>query len=182
MSARLAVLESSLTKKQAAFDAKLSAHFGDVASANGQPLNDKRCGAATMARWDKQNESLRRLDEGIDRTKHAIERELSALSRVAVVADTLPPAVAARLADGTLTQWRKHPTTFFVAGVDKARIVLLDGAKQLAHRYVSSITDAEQHRVFARAFNSLSAELKAAAAPSPINPDLAPEALRGQAS
>ena len=170
---RLAVLEGSLTKKQAAFDAKLSAHFGDVAAANGQPLNDKRCGAGTMARWDKQNESLRRLDAEIQRTKNAIERERSALARVAAVTDTLPPAIAARLADGSLTQWRKHPTTFFVAGVDKARIVLLDGSKQVAHKYVSSITDAGQRRVFAQAFNALSAEMRAA---SPITTPSAKEA------
>ena len=160
MSARLAVLEASLTKKQAHFDAKLSAHFASVASANGQPLNDKRNGAKTLARWEDQNASLRRANEGIARTENAMERERSALARAAVVADTLPAAIAARLADGSLAQWRKHPTTFFVPGVDKARIVLLDGAKQVAHRYVSSITDPEQRRVFARAFNTLSTEIR----------------------
>ncbi|OSI07419.1 Uncharacterised protein [Neisseria animaloris] len=55
-SKRMEVLQQSLTKKQTAFDNKLQAHFDDVQSANGQPLNDKRNGQATMNRWKKPSE------------------------------------------------------------------------------------------------------------------------------
>lgn len=157
MSARLTVLQQSLAKKEAAFDAKLDQHFASVKATNGQPLNDKRNGAATMRRFESQNDSLRTTMEGIERTKSAIERERGKIAHIELVADTLPQAIKDRLANGTITQWRKHPTTFFVVGVDKARIVVLDDGKTVAHRYVSSITDPDQRRIFARIFNELRA-------------------------
>lgn len=43
---RLKILKSSLKKKEDKLDKKINEHFGDVASANGQPLNDKRNGPA----------------------------------------------------------------------------------------------------------------------------------------
>lgn len=55
---RLDILKTSLEKKQAKFYEKLNEHFADVRSANGQPLNDKKNGASTMKRWDKQNNVL----------------------------------------------------------------------------------------------------------------------------
>lgn len=45
---RLEILQNSLAKKNAVVDAKISNHFATVAQANGQPLNDKRNGAATF--------------------------------------------------------------------------------------------------------------------------------------
>ena len=162
MSGRLVVLQQSLAKKEAAFDAKLADHYSSVKATNGQPLNDKRNGAATMRRFESQNNALRSAKEGIERTKNAIERERSKIARVEIVADTLPQPIKDRLADGTLQQWRKHPTTFFVAGVDKARIVVLDDGKVVAHRYVSSITDPDQRRTFARTFNDIRALLVSA--------------------
>jgi hypothetical protein len=169
MSARLAVLQQSLAKKEAAFDAKLSSHYSSVKATNGQPLNDKRNGAATMRLFEAQNNSLRIAMEGIQRTKNAIERERSKIASTELVADTLPQAIKDRLADGTLQQWRKHPTTFFVVGVDKARIVVRDDGKTVAHRYASSITDADQRRMFARTFNELRAlVVKAARSPATI--------------
>jgi len=110
-----------------------------------------------MRRFESQNDSLRTAKEGIERTKNAIEREQSKIAYCELVADTLPQAIKDRLSDGTLTQWRKHPTTFFVAGVDKTRIVVLDDGKTVAHRYVSSITDPGQRRIFARVYNELHA-------------------------
>lgn len=159
MSARLTVLQQSLAKKEAAFDAKLGQHYSSVKATNGQPLNDKRNGAATMRRFESQNDSLRTAMEGIERTKNAIEREESKVAYVASVSDILPQPIRDLLADGTLQQWRKHPTTFFVAGVDKARIVVLDNGKTVAHRYLSSITDPDQRRVFARTYNDLRAAI-----------------------
>ena len=160
MSCRLDILKRSLARKAEAMDEKIGAHFDSVRAANGQPLNDKRNGRATMAQWDRQNDAIRSIADGIEKTKAAIEREQSAIERVNSVADVLPEPIKRQMASGLLVQWRKHPRTFFVAGVDKARIVLLaDG--RLAHRYVASITDAGQRRTFARTFNMLSKELSA---------------------
>ncbi|MGN6746881.1 hypothetical protein, partial [Neisseria sp. P0024.S002] len=58
-SRRMEILQQSLAKKQAAFDKRLQNHFDDVLSANGQPLNDKRNGQATLNRWERQNDGLR---------------------------------------------------------------------------------------------------------------------------
>jgi len=158
MSKRLDILKRSLARKTEVMEAKIGAHFDAVKSANGQPLNDKRNGRATMAQWDRQNDAIRRVAGEIEKTKAAIEREQSAIDRVNSVADALPEPIKREIASGLLTQWRKHPRTFFVAGVDKARLVLLDDGR-LAHRYVGSITDAGQRRTFARTFNALSREI-----------------------
>lgn len=155
-SPRLRVLEESLAKKQAQFDERLAQHFADVRSANGQPLNDKRNGVATLNKWERQNKALKALQDGIDATGRAIERERSAIARAAEV--DLPDAIKRGIADGLLIQWRKHPTTFFVDGVDNARIVLLPDGR-VAHRYVSSIKDAAQHKEFAKVYNGLRAAL-----------------------
>ena len=60
---RLDILKTSLEKKQAKFYEKLNEHFADVRSANGQPLNDKKNGASTMKRWDKQNNVLSNMEK-----------------------------------------------------------------------------------------------------------------------
>lgn len=161
-SPRLRVLEKSLAKKQAHFDERLDRHFADVRSANGQPLNDKRNGFATINRWEAQNRSLQALQNGIEVTRHAIERELSAIERVAGV--DIPDAIRRGVSDGVLIQWRRHPNTFFVSGVDKARIVLLPDGR-VAHRYVSGIKDAAQHRKFAKVYNDLRASMDVEIAP-----------------
>lgn len=157
-SPRLRMLEHSLAKKRAKFDAQLSAHFASVREANGQPLNDKRCGGATIAKWDRQNDALRKLDESIKTTEAAIEREVSTLANVACVA--LPEPIAKRIGAGELSQWRKHPNTFFVVGVDKARIVLLDDGR-VAHRYANHVTDPDQRKLLAQTFNAILREVEA---------------------
>lgn len=155
-SPRLRVLEESLAKKQARFDERIGQHFDAVRATNGQPLNDKRNGASTLKKWERQNNALRSDQESIEVTRAAIEREVATIERIAAVA--LPEAIMQALADGRLVQWRKHPTTFFVNGVGKARIVLLpDG--QVAHRYASQIKDAAQHKVFAKTYNALRAAI-----------------------
>lgn len=158
MSARLELLQRSLERKQAAFDARLSAHFDAVRATNGQPLNDKRNGAATLRQWERHNDALRAAQASIEVTQAAIEREAATIERIAAVA--LPEAIQSRIDAGELSQWRKHPNTFFVTGVGKARIVLRpDG--QVAHRYARCITDPEQRRVFARVYNAIHAETTA---------------------
>jgi hypothetical protein len=159
-SPRLQVLRRSLARKNEAMDAKISEHFASVKAANGQPLNDKRNGAATLSKWDRQNESIRRIAEEIEKTKAAIDREISSISRVAKASDSLPTPIRDAVASGLLQQWRKHPNTFFVSGVDKSRIVLLQDGR-LAHRYAKSISCADQRRIFAHAYNRLAEEVSA---------------------
>lgn len=71
-SRRMEILQQSLAKKQAAFDIRLQNHFDDVLSANGQPLNDKRNGQATLNRWERQNDGLRTANKEIEKTQRAM--------------------------------------------------------------------------------------------------------------
>ena len=160
MSKKLEILQQSLTKKQSAFDDKLNTHFEIVKEANGQPLNDKRNGRATLAKWERQNDSLRNLKEGIETTKKAIEREEDKIANVENANSFIPREIIKLVENGELVQWRKHPTTFFVAGVEKARIVWDEKRKVLAHKYVKEVTDKEQYSKFAKMFNSLNTALK----------------------
>lgn len=152
---RLEILKQSLEKKEKAFDLKLNAHFDDVKSANGQPLNDKRNGHVTLDRWERQNNSLRSLDEGIQKTKNAIEKEESKIAYVELINQEVPQEILDLVANGKLVQWRKHPTIFFVKGVDKARIVWDTKRNVVAHRYISDIKDKEQWAKFRDVYNAL---------------------------
>ena len=155
MSKRLEILKRSLEKKQAEFDNKLNSHIADVKRANGQPLNDKRNGHVTLNRWERQNDSLRSLQKSIEKTKDAIETEEYKISGVETAKETMPKELINLIDNGTITQWRKHPNTFFVNGVEKARMVW-DAKKGLIyHRYASAISDKEQRRIFASVYNPL---------------------------
>ena len=153
MATRLEVLEASLVKRRAKFDASLGAHIVDVKGANGQPLNDKRDGHVTLNRWERQNDALRAKQEGIEKTKRAIEREQGKIADCAGAMADMPPEIVALVNDGVLIQWRKHPTTFFVDGVDKARIQYKKG--RLSHRYSSAIKDKDQWAKFRDTYNGL---------------------------
>lgn len=154
---RIEILKASLAKKEQQFDVKLAKYFESVRDANGQPLNDKRNGRATLDRWDKQNDALRSLQESIEVTKRAIDREEMKIAAVAAV--TLPEPIAQAIAEGKLRQWRKHPNTFFVEGVDRGRIVW-DGEKRvIGHRYLSEVTR-EQYPIFRDAYNGLQKALQ----------------------
>ena len=167
-SPRLSVLRASLAKKTAQLDAKFAEHFADVKSANGQPLNDKQDGRSTTDRWERQSAAIRNLQEGIKKTEAAIEREEIKDVGVEMALEELPAALLAALDAGEITQWRKHPTTFFVPGVDRARIVWTKGKDGLGVRYLSEIPDSDQHRIFARTFNALRGKLAESAAPPPV--------------
>jgi len=149
---RLDILASSLERKKSLFDCKLAEHFDTVKSANGQPLNDKRGGAATLANWDRQNDALRKLDESIKRTEAAIEREKQKISNVDGY--DVPAHFRPLLADGTLIQWRKFPRFFFVRGVEKARISVRDDGS-IAASYVAHIPNQDQYAIFRDVFNGL---------------------------
>ena len=152
---RLITLETSLKKKKKQFDDKLQNHIDTVKQANGQPLNDKRNGQATLNKWDRQNDSLRNLQESIDKTERAIEVEKGKIIDCEAVKDSLPDAILEMIANGTLKQWRKHPNTFFVNGVDKARIVWDNKKKVVAHKYSKQITDKDQWKLFVKTYNKL---------------------------
>ena len=153
MTKRLDILKASLEKKEAAMDAKISEHFATVKEANGQPLNDKRNGAATLGKWERQNASIRRLvQEGIKKTNAAIEREELAIARVNGL--TLPSFIRKAIEAGELTQWRKHPNRFFVPGVEKGRIIWDVEKRVLMHSYLSEVPK-DQYPKFRDTFNKL---------------------------
>lgn len=156
---RLEILKNSLEKKQAKFNEKINEHFADVRSTNGQPLNDKRNGAATFRRWDGQNESLLNLQKEIERTENAITSEEWKQKRIADVNNVLPTAIISRLNDGTLRQWGKHPNIFFVDGVEKARLIWGMKKKGLFYKYLSSVTDTEQRKRFITVAKEIYAEI-----------------------
>lgn len=152
MTKRLSILKESLAKKKAAADSKIAAHFESVKETNGQPLNDKRNGAATFRKWAKQDTAIRTALEGVQKTKDAIEREESAIARVESVA--LPSFILEALAAGELTQWRKHPNRFFVPGVDKGRIVWNEAKGVLMHSHLADVPK-DQYPKFRDTFNRL---------------------------
>lgn len=155
MSKRLEILRRSLENKQKIFDEKLKIHFETVRQANGQPLNDKRNGQATLNKWDNQRNSLRTMDASIEKTKAAIENEAATISYVERIKSELPVQILELLQSGVLTQWRKYPNMFFVEGVDKARIIWDLKKKELFCKYHTSITEKEQYSKFATTYNNL---------------------------
>ena len=159
MSKRLEVLKGSLIKKETLFNDKLQNHFKTVAQANGQPLNDKRNGQATLNKWERQNNSLLNIQEGIEKTKNAIENEEGKIYETEHIKKQLPELILKLIEEGIITQWRKHPKTFFVNGVDKARICYDIKKKQISHKYARQITDKEQHKIFAQTFNKLAKQI-----------------------
>jgi len=159
-SKRLTVLENSLIKKEAVLNDRFESHFTSVKQANGQPLNDKRNGQATLDKWERQNEAIRNQQASIEKTKRAIEKEKSKIAGVEHAKGTLPTCILEMIESGQLIQWRKHPNTFFVEGVDKARIVWDDKKKLIFTRYKNAITDKDVWKIFATTFNSLLKEMQ----------------------
>ncbi|AUO64069.1 hypothetical protein WM46_04475 [Citrobacter freundii complex sp. CFNIH2] len=157
MSKRLDILKASLAKKEARFDERLQHHFDTVAQANGQPLNDKRNGRATLNKWDKQNDALRALQDSIQRTKDAIDREETKIALVSLV--ELPAYLQQAIDDGLITQWRKHPRFFFVVGVSGGRIVLNEDTGTIGHRYLNKVSKAE-YPAFRDVFNKLNRQCR----------------------
>lgn len=158
---RLDRLKKSLTNKENLFTTKLQGHFDTVKLANGQPLNDKRNGQSTLNTWERQNNTLRTLNKSIDKTQRAIEIETRKITDTEHVKNQLPKEIVELIDNGTLTQWRKHPNTFFVKGVEKARIHWDLKTNVLSHKFVKEIKDKEQYSFFAKTFNSLKVSLTA---------------------
>lgn len=161
MSTRIEVLEASLAKKQAKLNELIEAHFSDVKSANGQPLNDKRCGRSTMGRWQKQDAAIARMFEEIAKTENAIGYERDKQRVADNTLANIPAPIVKLVESGTLKQWRKYPHIFFVDGVDKARILWDFKKKQLMNSYLHTVKDRDQFEKFKAVFNGLLEELKA---------------------
>lgn len=155
-SKNLDILKQSLIKKEQELRRKFDVHFATVKQANGQPLNDKRNGQATLNKWEKQNSAIKNLKESIEKTKNAIEFEEGRINGVNYQNENfIPKEILDLVEKGDLVQWRKHPTHFFVAGVDKARIWWDKSRKSVAHKYAHLITDKEQRIKFVRIYNEL---------------------------
>jgi hypothetical protein len=159
MTKRLEILKNSLEKKEKSFDDKFSVHKEEVNDNQCEPLNDGKRGSANLRRWEKTNDALRTMYQGIEKTKSAIEREESKIEDCALVAELLPQEILDLLENGTLKQWRKYPHIFFVEGVDKARIYWDAKKRVVAHKYGKSVTDTEQRKKFAQVFNPLFATI-----------------------
>lgn len=158
-SKRLEILQKSLEKKQQSFDSMIQNHFDTVKQSNGQPLNDKRNGGRTLKKWDDQNDSIRKQKEEVEKTERAIEKEKNKIANVEMASDGIPNVIHQMIKDGTLIQWRKYPNTFFVKGVDTARIIWDTKKKLLGHKYLAG-TDKEQYAIFAKVYNLINQALK----------------------
>lgn len=161
MSKRLELLKKSLEKKEVELQRRLDIHFATVKQANGQPLNDKRNGQATLNKWERQNEGIRTMQKSIEATKQAIEIEDAKIKGVEHANTFIPSEIQKLVENGILVQWRKYPNTFFVSGIDKARIIWDGKKKVVAHKYVNQIINQEDRSKFASIYNSLNYKLNA---------------------
>jgi len=156
MSKKLEILKQSLIKKEEQLRKRFDDHFASVRQANGQPLNDKRNGQATLNKWERQDDAIRTLKASIKKTKNAIEFEEGRIKGVDYVNQNLiPKEILALVESGELIQWRKNPTHFFVPEVDKARIWWDKKRNVVAHKYVHLITEQAQRTKFVRLYNPL---------------------------
>ena len=162
MSKKLEILKNSLAKKEQELERRFDVHFATVKQANGQPLNDKRNGQATLNKWERQNDVIRTTKESIEKTKQAIDFEEGRIRGVEHANGFIPKEILNLVETGELIQWRKHPHTFFVDGVEKARIMWDEKRKVVAHKYTYQITTQEQRSKFVKIYNSLNSVLNVA--------------------
>jgi len=160
MSKKLEILKGSLNKKEAELERRFNNHFDTVRQANGQPLNDKRNGAAILVKWEKQSDSIRNQQNEVEKTKSAIEREEGKIIETDSWRKKMPKVLTSLIDSGHLTQWRKHPRIMFVTGVEKARIIFDDKTGAISHKYVNQIPDKNQYAIFRDIYNSINAEQK----------------------
>ena len=161
MTKRLKILQDSLAKKKAKLEQRLAQHFADVRSANGQPLNDKRNGNATLNRWERQNQAIINLQKSIEKTKKAIELEEFRIWDVDRTKNVLPQIFHDMIANREIVQWRKHPTRFFIPGIEKTRIVYNPKNNSLSIAYKQyAMIDQNTWSKFAKIFNKIAKNLK----------------------
>ena len=149
-----------MAKKETAFEGKLDKHFSDVKSANGQPLNDKRNGASTTQRWDKQSSALRTAEKSIKVSQKAILDLEGTQVYLEKMAGAYPPAIIALVKSGKIKPWTKHANTFFVDGVEKGRIFYEPKKHILGNKFANEIPNQAQRTIFVGIYNKLWAEMK----------------------
>lgn len=152
---KLKILTASLINKESILNQRFETHFASVAQANGQPLNDKQNGQSTFNKWERQKEAIRNQKESIEKTRCAIEKEEWKIIDTEGAKEKLPTIILEMLETEQLTQWRKHPNTFFVKGVEKARIVFDPKKRIIFTRYRKSINEQSVWKLFATAFNTI---------------------------
>ena len=152
---RSKVLRESAERKSQEVDRLIQAHFDTVRQANGQPLNDKRNGVATLAKWERQNQAIKSAMDSLEKTKLAIEVAERREEEIESVNASLPGYVHEMLDLGKIRQWGRHPNTFFVDGVEKGRIVIKDG--KIFHRYLNEVPK-DQYPKFRDTVNELLAK------------------------
>lgn len=155
MPSKIEKMKLSLQKKKDLFDRKLSEHYEDARSTNGQPLNDKRNGVATQKRWERQNNTLMNLNASIEKTEVAIDKYECQHSYAEVVLGKMPAPVKKLVEEKKIVQWIKHPTTFFVAGVKTGRFVWDFKKNFMFARYIHQIETKEEYAVFRDIYNGL---------------------------
>jgi len=160
-SKKLEVLQKSLQKKESELATRLENHFESVRSANGQPLNDKRNGQAIINMWNRQSDAIRNLNSSIEKTKQAIDRERAILAHVGHTTSRLPGCFIRMIESGEIEQWRKHPHTFFVPGVEKCRIIYDIKKGKISYKRPVDFSDADQWKKFAQTTNKLIAHFSA---------------------
>ena len=152
------LLERSLANKIEKLGRMSAEHIEDARNANGQPLNDKRNGAATMQRWDRQRAVTAAQLKEIEKTEEAIEDERELMNEIAAWRKVLPQPIISAMDSGEITQWRRHPNRFFVSGVPKARIVWDEKTGKLSSAHANNLAG-ESHDKFNAVFCRLKKEI-----------------------
>jgi len=138
MTKRLNILKNSLEKKENLLNDKINNLYADVRQANGQPMNDKRNGHATMKRWDNKEQAIYNQINEINKTKEAIEKEESKIAYVEAIKQELPQCIINYIESGKITQWRKYPNRFFVPNGGRSRLIWDDKTSKLTYLYKKS--------------------------------------------
>jgi hypothetical protein len=154
------VLVDSLARKQQQFDNRFAVHFDEATARQGQPWHDNAKDRSARKRLDRQDAALHTLKESIQKTEDALARERRKVAAVERTAAILPAAILEALESGTLSQWRRHPTTFFVHGVERARLVWDVDRQQLTTRYLGELKEETARARFLEVARALDRAIK----------------------
>lgn len=167
---RREILEKSLEKKRTIFNDRFRSHWDYTVGLQGEPIGGPRAqDRAIRNRLEREDRALRRMSEEVKKTERALAREERKEIDTANAYDALPEPLRAAIDAGLIVQWRRHPNTFFVPGVEKGRLAWIpESAKNaksalrgtLVARYAHQIPDQAQYAAFRDVANALWAALK----------------------
>jgi len=157
---RLDILKNSLEKKKQVLDSRYDAYFEDVKRGNGQPMNDKRNGQATLNRWDRKSNSIRSAEEAIKVTEEAIIKHEYREKAIERTKSILPAPLLDSLTSGDIRQWHRFPNYFFVKGVEKGRFFWDTKTKCIRLKYMSQIPNKEQKDLFISVVRQLDKDIR----------------------